>query len=81
MPVTVDESNHHFNATMAGSKWEMVPGWHCLRHSFASNCAARGVDQRLINAWMGHTTIEIQQRYAHLIPSIAKTALDSVFDG
>jgi integrase len=80
-PVTVDESNHHFNATLKGSKWEVIPGWHCWRHSFASNCAARGVDQRLINAWMGHTTTEMQQRYAHLIPNVAKAALDSVFDG
>jgi hypothetical protein len=35
VPVTVDESNHHFNATIAGSKWEVIPGWHILRHSFA----------------------------------------------
>jgi len=31
------------------SKWSVIPGWHCLRHSFISNCAARGVDQRLID--------------------------------
>lgn len=80
VPVTVDESNHHFNATIAGSKWEVIPGWHCFRHSFASNCAARGVDQRLINAWLGHTTPEMQQRYQHLLPNVAKTALDSVFE-
>lgn len=80
VPVTVDESNHHFNATIAGSKWEVVSGWHILRHSFASNCAARGVDQRLINAWLGHQTQEMQQRYQHLIPSVAKTALDTVFE-
>jgi integrase len=78
--VTVDESNHHFNATIAGSKWDVVPSWHCFRRSFASNCAARGVDQRLINAWLGHTTTEMQQRYQHFFPSVAKTALDSVFE-
>jgi integrase len=80
VPVTIDESNHHFNATIAGGKWEVIPGWHCFRHSFASNCAARGVDQRLINAWLGHQTEDMARRYAHLIPNIAKTALDSVFD-
>jgi integrase len=80
-PITKDESTHHFNATLAGSKWGVVAGWHCLRHSFASNCAASGVDQRLINAWMGHQTLEMQQRYAHLIPSVSRSALDSVFDG
>lgn len=78
-PITVNESNHHFGATIAGGKWDVIQGYHVLRHSFASNCAARGVDQRLINAWMGHQTLDMQQRYAHLIPSVAKTALDSVF--
>jgi integrase len=38
------------------SKWSIISGWHCLRHSFISNCAARGVDQRLIDHWDGHTT-------------------------
>ena len=28
--VTIDESNHHFNATIAGSKREMISGWHIL---------------------------------------------------
>ena len=41
---------------------------------------ARGVDQRLINAWLGHQTEEMARRYAHLIPNVAKTALDSVFE-
>lgn len=78
-PVTKDESTYHFNATVEGGKWDVVPGWHCLRHSFCSNCAAQGVDQRLINAWVGHITAEMQQRYQHLIPGVSKTELDSVF--
>lgn len=78
-PVTKDESTYHFNATLEGGEWGVVPGWHCLRHSFCSNCAAQGVDQRLINAWVGHMTAEMQQRYQHLIPGVSKTALDSVF--
>ena len=62
VPVTVDESNDHFARTISGGKWEVIPGWHCFRHSFASNCAARGVDQRLINAWLGHQTEEMARR-------------------
>ena len=80
VPVTIDESNCHFNATIAGGPWEVISGWHCFRHSFASNCAAKGVDQRLINAWLGHQTEDMARRYAHLIPNVAKTALDSVFN-
>jgi len=41
---------------------------HCLRHSFASNLAALGVDNRLIDHYMGHQTTEMRQRYQHLFP-------------
>ena len=51
---------------------------HDLRHSFASNCAANRVDQRLIDSWLGHTT-EIRKRYLHLIPSNERQALSGVF--
>ncbi|MDX2036810.1 MAG: site-specific integrase [Isosphaeraceae bacterium] len=76
--VTRDEAHDHFKRTLAGSKWKVIRGWHVLRHSFASNCAASGVDQRLIDSWLGHTT-EIRKRYLHLIPSNESTALRSVF--
>ena len=45
------------------SKWEVMRGWHVLRHSFISFCAAAGVDQRLIDEWVGHTTEEMRKRY------------------
>ncbi len=77
--ITRDEVHDQFKRALAGSKWEAIRGWHVLRHSFASNCAARGVDQRLIDSWLGHTT-EIRKRYLHLIPSNESAALNSVFD-
>lgn len=72
------EAHDHFKRTLKGSKWERVRGWHVLRHSMASNCAAKGCDQRLIDAWLGHTT-EIRKRYLHLIPSNEQQAIRSVF--
>jgi integrase len=65
--------------SVRGSTWAVVPGWHCLRHSFISNCAARGVDQRLIDHWVGHTTEAMRRRYSHLLPAVSQTALLSVF--
>src|SRR3712207_8603670 len=56
-----------------------LTGYHVLRHSFVSNCAAAGVDQRLIDAWVGHTTEEMRRRYRHLIPSVEQQAIRSVF--
>ena len=29
---------------VAGTEFELMSGWHCLRHSFISICVARGID-------------------------------------
>ena len=78
-PVTRDEAHDHFRRTLAGSRWRVVRGWHVLRHSFASNCVAGGVDQRLIDEWMGHTTEAMRRRYRHLTPDLQQQAIRSVF--
>ena len=41
---------------MPSGKTKIVIGFHTFRHSFASNLAVAGVDQRVIDRWMGHTT-------------------------
>ena len=50
-----------------------------FRHSFCSNCAAKGIDQRLINAWVGHQTEEMVRRYRHLIPNQQQEAIRVVY--
>ena len=77
-PVSVDESNNHLRQTLAGTRWAMI-GWHTFRHSFASNCAARGVDERLIDGWMGHQTEAMRKRYRHLLPDQQSQAIRDVF--
>lgn len=78
-PLTGDEAGDHFKRTLAGSKWPRHRGGHVFRHSFVSNCAARGVDQRLIDDWVGHTTEEMRRRYRHLIPHQRQAAIRLVF--
>ncbi|OJW17050.1 MAG: recombinase XerD [Planctomycetales bacterium 71-10] len=78
-PLTVNEASDHFARTIKDGEWSVVPGWHALRHSFASICASKGVDQRLVNAWMGHQTLEQQQRYQHLFPQQQQDAIRSAF--
>jgi integrase len=56
-----------------------VQGCHVLRHSFASNCAQKGADQRIIDAWMGHQTEAMRRRYSHLFPDQQQAAIHSVF--
>lgn len=80
-PLTRNEANDHFKRTVEGSKWAKLRGWHVFRHSFASNCAAKGIDQRLIDAWLGHTTEEMRRRYRHLFPDQQQQAIRLVFGG
>jgi integrase len=77
--VTRDEAHDHFRRALAGSAWAVLRGWHVLRHSFASNCAATGLDQRVINEWMGDQTDEMVRRYRHLFPDQQRKAIDRVF--
>lgn len=79
MQLTPEEATHHFRQTMDGSEWGNLRGWHLFRHSFCSNCAAAGVDQRLIDEWVGHQTEEMRRRYRHLIPSQQREAISNVF--
>lgn len=79
MQITRDEARDDPKRVLAGSKWDKLRGWHVLRHSFASNCGSKGIDQRLIDEWMGHQTEEMQKRYQHLIPSTQQAAIRAVF--
>ena len=76
-PLTKDEANHHFHKALAGTKWAVIRGFHTFRHSFASNLARAGMDQRYIDAWMGHHT-EIRLRYQHLFPEQRRRAIEAL---
>jgi len=50
--------------------------FHSLRHTFASWLVQRGEPLYTVAKLMGHTTLEMTQRYSHLAPdSLRKAAL------
>ena len=50
--------------------------WHCNRHTFASRLVMAGVDIRTVAHLMGHSTIQMTMRYAHLAPEHTQAAVD-----
>jgi len=67
LPLSVYQLHEHiwWCARKAGLR-ELT--WHELRHSFASQLVSAGVPLRQVQEWLGHSTIAMTMRYAHLAP-------------
>jgi site-specific recombinase XerD len=50
--------------------------WHCLRHTFASRLVMAGVDLRTVQELMGHRSIQMTCRYAHLAQDHSLAAVE-----
>ncbi|MEZ6136972.1 MAG: tyrosine-type recombinase/integrase [Pirellulaceae bacterium] len=77
--LTPGQAQRLIGNALKNSKWDILKGWHTLRHSFISNLACKAIDQRLIDEFVGHTTEEMRRRYRHLFPEVKQDAIDSVF--
>jgi integrase len=58
-----------------GSEREGRIGWHDPRHTYGSHLAMRGVPLKVIQELMGHATIDMTMRYAHLSPDTRREAV------
>ncbi len=56
----------------------MLKSWDVFRHSFISAMASKGVDQRMIDELVGHSTEEQRSRYRHLYPDVKQEAMRQV---
>jgi integrase len=52
--------------------------WHDLRHTFASRSIAAGVSIAALQELLGHKTIQMTMRYAHLAPSHLQDAVEKM---
>lgn len=53
-------------------------GFHSLRHTFVSLCAAGGVPQSVVQALVGHGSPAMTQYYTHIGIATAKSAIDAL---
>jgi integrase len=55
--------------------------WHCNRHTTASRLVMAGVNLKAVQTIMGHKTIAMTMRYAHLAPNHLESAMESISSG
>lgn len=53
---------------------------HMLRHTCCTRLIEAGVDLRSVMEWMGHSSLDITQRYAHFVPTRLDDAADKLTD-
>jgi integrase len=87
-PLARHRAVERFARPLRGTRWAapgrpdlLKIGFHTYRHSVASNLAAAGVDQRVIDELMGHTTEAMRKRYRHLAPRARRAAIETLSYG
>ena len=51
---------------------------HALRHTCASRLVNKGIDLYVVKEWLGHSSIQITERYAHLAPQKLANAVSAL---
>lgn len=75
----VARMNDHRFPEMCKAAGVSVIRWHDLRHTFASHMAMAGVPLMVIQEILGHATLAMTQRYAHLCKGFS-TGATSILD-
>jgi len=67
-----------FQAALTASGIQKPASVHTLRHSYATHLLEAGVNLRLIQAWLGHSSPKTTAIYTHLTRRAEERALESI---
>jgi len=80
-PLTAGMTEHRLEGALSRAGITREQGcitWHDLRHTYGSHLAMRGVPLKVIQELMGHATLEMTLRYAHLAPEARESAVQQL---
>jgi integrase/recombinase XerD len=77
-PMTVRAIQRGFQAALEESGVPKAATVHTLRHSYATHLLEAGVDLRVIQAYLGHTSPRTTAIYTHITPKTNENALQAI---
>jgi integrase/recombinase XerD len=77
-PMIVDGVQRAFRAAVQEAGMHKHATVHTLRHSWATHLLEAGVSVRMIQQWLGHTSLTTTNRYTHLTRSAEQRAVETL---
>lgn len=78
-PLRKDKTSKRFKFYVRQAKLPEYIHFHSLRHTTASWLVQKGVSLPIVQAILGHSSIQVTQRYAHLAPDVLVQAMQHTF--